>query len=317
MKNLANIDDEVAEILPSRERLLPPDGWRRYGADFPRRKIQRFLLSRQGKFWDDVFSEYVRLEWVPDKYKTEGEISSFVYLHTFMEDGKVWFHDKFMDGARLVDDFKYGSDCFYRHPETKKLCYHHRVKVDYVQRQKDEEAKYMRVLGDYHQLLKVHGIWFEVKGEVVKSETIEIDGLHYRPAGVTPVHRTWRHKDIPDITPPDGKHYKIINGKLYVPYAESRYEGKPLGPKECLLEDLTRKKHYWNRHNYGSVKITVYRQLNSKDLKKHGLKNDKKLMIGVRCKKCGGIAGVDCLYHICPICSKYRENCKCFGSSRY
>lgn len=315
MNNLANIDLEQAETLPSRDKVRPPDGGRRYGYgnDFPRRKIQRFLLSRQGKLWDDVFSEYVHLEWVPKQYKTEAEISSFVYLHTFMEGGRVWFHDKFMDGARLVDDFKYGSDCFYRHPETKKLCYHHRVKVDYAKRHKEEVARYMRVLGDYHQLLKVRGVWYEVKGEPVKSETIEIDGLHYRPAGVAPVHRTWREKDIPNIAPADGQYYKVINKKLYVPFAESRYLGKPLGPKECMLENLTRKKNCWNRCNYGSVKITVYHQLSSKDLKKHGLKNDRKLMVGVRCKKCGGIAGDTCIYHICPTCSKYREDCTCFG----
>ena len=317
MNNLANIDLEQVETLPSHDKVRRTDAWHRYGKDFPRRKIQRFLLSRQGKLWDNVFSEYVHLEWVPKQYKTEAEISTFVYLHTFMEDGKVWFHDKFMDGARLVDDFKYGSDCFYRHPETKKLCYHRKVKVDYAKRHKEEVAQYMRILGDYHQLLKVAGIWYEVKGELIKSETIEIDGLHYRPAGVTPVYRTWRHKDVPDIAPPDGRHYKIINGKLYAPYAEARYEGKPLGPKECLLEDLTKKEHYWNRHNYGSVKIVVCRQLSSKDLKKHGLKNDRKLMAGVRCKKCGGIAGDTCIYHICPMCSKYREDCKCFGVRRF
>jgi hypothetical protein len=230
-----------------------------------------------------------------------------------MENGKVWFHEKYMYGVRAIDDFRYGSEVFYRHPETKKLCHIQRQKIDYAKKRKEEEAQYMRVLGDYHQLLKVHGIWFEVKGEVIKSDIVEINGLHYRPAGVMPVHRIWRNKDVPDVAPADGCRYKIINGKLYLPCPEARHRGKPLGPKECLLKDLTSGEQYWNRHDYDTVKITLYRQLNSKDLKKHGLKNDRRLVPGVRCKKCGGIAGVDCLYHICPTCSKYREDCKCFG----
>ena len=279
MKNLTNIDDEVVETLPIRDRVRPPDGWRRHGRDFPRSKVNRFLLSRQGKLWDNVFSEYVHLDWVPKQYRTEDEISSFVLLHTFMKDGKVWFFDKYSTTEKAVEDYRYGGDNFYRHPETKKLCYLQKHKVDYSQRQKEEEAKYMMILGDYHQLLKVAGIWFEVKGEPTKSETIKIDGLHYRPAGV---------RLATDITPRHTTDYRVVDGKLYVPFADSRYDGKPLGPKECLLEDLTKRGYYWNRHNYHSVKITMYRQLNSKDLKKHGLKNDRKLATGIKCKKCGG-----------------------------
>ena len=315
MKNLANIDDEIVETLPSRDKVRTPDGWRRYGEDFPRRKVQRFLLSRVGKFWNDVFSEYVHLEWVPKQYKTEDEISSFVYLHTFMKDGKVWFYDRYMNDDRAVDDLKYGGEVFYVHPETRKLCHVQKHKVDYAQRHKEEEAKYMRVLGDYHQLLKVHGIWFEVKGEVVKSNIVEVGGLHYRYVKEDAIEKrefklgvgvkVLDHNDIGFVR---------INGKLAVPYPEGKRMSKPLGPRDCLLKDLTSGKQYgWNNRDYDTVKITVYRQLNSKDLKKHGLKNDRKLMPGLRCKKCGGIVGIDCLYHVCPTCSKYRENCTCFG----
>lgn len=303
MKNLANIDLEQAETLPVHDRVRPPDGWRRIGRDFPRNKISRFLLSRQGKLWDDVFSEYVHLDWVPKQYRTETEISSFVYLHTFMDGGKVWFHDKYMDGARLVDDFKYGGDCFYRHPETKKLCYHHKIKIDYAKRQKEEESRTMRILGDYHQLLKIHGTWFEIKGEPVPSNIAVVGGLHYKPAG---------EKLDADITSRHRADYKVIDGKLYLP-CDGRL-AKPLGPKDCLLEiiETRRRCPWWKHKDFSSVKIKVYRQFNSKSLKKYGLKNDRKLSLGIRCKKCGGIAGDTCIYHICPICSGYyRENCKC------
>ena len=190
--------------------------------------------------------------------------------------------------------------------------------VDYVKKHKEEEARYMKVLGDYHQLLKVAGIWYEVKGEPIKSNIVEVDGLHYRYVKESAVEkRDFKMGTGIKVLDPHDVGFVRINGRLAVPYPEGNRLTKPIGPKDYLLEDLTKKAYYWNRHNYGSVKITVYRQLSSKDLKKHGLKNDKKLMVGIRCRKCGGIAGVNCLYHICPTCSKYREDCTCFGVRKY
>ena len=58
MKNLAEKDIEAVEELPSRAKVRPPDGgWGHYNDDYPWNKVDRFLHSRVGKKWDDVYSE--------------------------------------------------------------------------------------------------------------------------------------------------------------------------------------------------------------------------------------------------------------------
>jgi hypothetical protein len=58
---------------------------------------------------------------------------------------------------------------FYVHPKTKILCHYKPKKVNYRKIQEEEEAKTFRILGDYHQLLKFDGIWYEVKGKIIEN----------------------------------------------------------------------------------------------------------------------------------------------------
>jgi len=303
MKNLANlIDDSIDYIdnLPNRDKVRPPkDGRDHYrGCDYPWKKVNRFLTSRVGRLWDRVFSEYVHLDWVPRQYKTKEQIGFSVILNTFIKEGKVWYFDRGFGGnERPIENCGDGwyshSDIFYIHPTTKILCYYKPKKVDRQKLQEEEEAKNFRVLGDYHQLLKFDGIWYEVKGEPNASEYIEIEGLHYR---------------IVSSVPNDGP-YKIVDGKILIPaavgnyryYYGGRYSGEnKIGPRDRMIsrgEDA----YYWKRSNYNSVRITLYRQLNHKDLKKYGVKNDVKV-VGKRCSTCGSS---DCtLKHDNKRCSK-------------
>jgi len=315
MRNLANIDTEQVETLPTRDKVRSPDS-RRHGwwTCYPYKKVQNFLAHRVGKNWNDVFSEYVHLDWVPDQHKTREQIGHEVYVNTFIgDDGKVWVYEKYGSDARPVDNLMFGNYVFYVHPETKKLCYLEKKVVDYKKKQAEEQSKYMRVLGDYHQLLKVKGVWFEVKAEPIPSNVVEVNGLHYRYVKENAIEKHDFKLGVGvKVLDPHDAGYIRINGRLAVPCTLNRdYAGsKPLGPKDCLLEMVERNHPYWRR-DYDSVKVKVYRQLNHKDLKKYGLKNDRLPVIGVRCKKCGGIVGIDCLYHVCMKCYEYVGHCKC------
>jgi hypothetical protein len=244
MKNLIYESPEIAEDLPNRAKVRPCGVWREYGKDYPWKKVYRFLVSRVGKPWDRVFSEYVHLDWIPRQYRIQGQIAYSVIFDTFMKDGKVWYYDKhYANHERQIEDCGNGfwshSDIFYIHPETKYLCYYKPKKINYKKRQSEEEAKTLRILGDYHQLVKLNGIWYEVKGK----------------------------------PQPPNTYTNYINGRAVV----VTYKwGNPIGPKDRMIEDNTIKSmfYYPRNINYGSVKIILRRQLNHKELKKYGVKNN-------------------------------------------
>ena len=55
------------------------------------------------------------------------------------------------------------------------------------------------------------------------------------------------------------------------------------------MVDINRDKshlYYYSKYNYGSIKITLDRQLNHKELKKYGLVNDLP-PVKIRCNICG------------------------------
>ena len=313
MKNLAEKDIEAVEELPSRAKVRPPDGgWGHYNDDYPWNKVDRFLHSRVGKKWDDVYSEFHRLEWVPARHKNLEQLEHSILFHTFMKDGKVWYFDKYLsNGERPIDElatpnnYYYSrDDVFYIHPESKLLLYKKKKSnSNYTKRRKAEDAKTFRVLGDYHQLLKLRGTWFEVKGKPVKDEVIKVDGLHYREVPLKPWQKIINGQLISEITTvssgmvsgrivPEKTYYKIWQGKLLEPVKtlygyKYRSRDSDIGPRDRMISDGVYS--FQTRHaNSDSVKITLYRQLSSKDLKKYGLKNDIKLPFGKRCDVCGG-----------------------------
>jgi hypothetical protein len=297
MKNLANLIEgsiEYIDNLPSRDKVRPPkDGRDHYkGCDYPWSKVHRFLTSRVGRPWDRVFSEYVHLDWVPTQYKNQDQLAYSVIFNTFMKDGKVWYFDNSLstNNERQIENCGgYWSrlEIFYIHPKTKVLCYYKPKKVNYRKKQAEEEAKTLHILGDYHQLVKIKGIWHEIKGEPIPSDIVVIDGLHYRkvksiPLSPTPTMTFFGRKVVP-VKPP----YKIVDGTFLVPIDWRDVNERKVGPRDRMIES-DRQVTHWNRLNYNSVKITLYRQLNHKELKKYGLKNDVKIT-GKPCKVCGNV----------------------------
>lgn len=324
MKNLALEKPEKLEELSNHARMRQNDNLARgirghyhNRNDYPWKRVWRFIASNIGKNWDEVYSKYCKLDWVPHRFKTTEQIGHTVILNTFCRDGEVWYYTKYSSGeSRMSDEYR---ESFYVHPKNKILCRQVPKRNDRKKEYAIEQAKTMRVLGHYHQLLKLNGIWHEVKGEPVKSDIIEIDGLHYLLSNFKIIRKPYVHGgievktiDFPLGAPTDGN-YKIIGEKVYEPYKYHRNDKNKVGPKDRLLEENPKRSlYYGQRKNHDSVKITLCRQLNSKELKKHGIQNDRNI-VGIRCKKCGGIAGRDCINHICSACGKYyKEDCKCY-----
>jgi len=288
MKNLITYKEETLESLPTyTPTRFTGKGWNySHGNDYPYNKVSSFLHSRVGTNWDDVVSEFIHKEWVPVRYRIASKLKEKVEVNTFMKDSKVCFYNDYYwrrgHSEQCVENLSH--ELFYVHPDTKVLCLFIPKKIVYKKRYAEEQAKTMRILGDYHQLLKIDGIWYEVKGEPVKSDVVVIDGLHYRPAKYFSVEkRVCQH--IKGHVVEDKPKCKIVDGKMLVP-VDSYWRSKvtKIGPKDRLI--LNHKQGSF-KHDSESVKIILYRQLNGKELKKHGLTNTYLKSFG-RCDKCGG-----------------------------
>ena len=133
-----------------------------------------------------------------------------------------------------------------------------------------EMSKVLRVLGDYHQLIKIDGIWYEVKAKPVEDDVIEYKGLHYRKLK-NPINFS---KEVNDGVVMVGVGHRIPCIPVINP---NRFNyNNSVGPRDLLI-NLNNERSTWVNHNimnYGSVKIILRRQLNKKELIKHGLKND-------------------------------------------
>ena len=162
MKNLTHIDEDKLETLPSRERCKPYDVWFDYQTNYPWKKIHRFLISNVGQPWAEVCSKFIHLSWVPTEYRTYHHLTRHVEVNTFLRGNDVIYFTNYCTIDQKVEDS--WGELLYVHPETKLLCHKQKKRIDYIKRRQEKELKTMRVLGDYHQLLKLNGIWYEVKG---------------------------------------------------------------------------------------------------------------------------------------------------------
>jgi hypothetical protein len=187
----------------------------RHGKKYPYKRMHRFLHSRIGNSYANVLHEYINLDWIDAEYRTHTQLAKLVETNTFLENGEVFFYARFTyDGVpRSVID-TYG-ELFYVHPKTRMLCY----KTPDKKKPKRSDPPNFVVLGDYHQLIKTQGKWYEVKGEPVYPQTIVIDGLHYREVKSLP---TTRNSD-PAVK------FRILDGKILVPIVHRHWTSKPLG----------------------------------------------------------------------------------------
>lgn len=223
------IDIEKLEDLPRKAKIREGMGYRDYShGDYPWKRVKRWILSKVGQNINDVTKEFVKLLWIPKQYRTFHQLSNYhIETNTFLNDKKeICFFLRFPSshsGYQKVNE--YWNDVIYVNPVTKVICFHKQKKTNWTKIYREREAKTMRVLGDYHQLLKLNGIWYEVKAEK----------------------------------------------KHIVTYYQKMYLTKIFSPTDRLIPE-----NGIAPHNYYStdIKIILKKELNSKELKKFGLKND-------------------------------------------
>lgn len=168
--NLIVKKDEELENLPRNQKIKKGlDWWNDYNhEDYPWRRVHRFLRSRVGKNFENVLSEFVKLKWILPKYRTLRQLADYhIETNTFIRKGEVFFYNKYCFGGKSETNVKeHYSELFYVHPKTHILCFQPKSKkINWKERHEAEEAKTFRNLGNYHQLLKLGGIWYEVKGQ--------------------------------------------------------------------------------------------------------------------------------------------------------
>lgn len=161
--NLSALDQNRLETLSDKATFRPKPfekGYYRY--NYPWKRVVRYLHSREGQPWDKVLAEFVRLPWLPTEYRTQKKLRAHVEVNTFLKSNKVYFYDDRAyrncnnNSEQSIED--YSGDIFYVHPVSKLLCFHEHTKFVYP-----KPAVNSIYLEDYHQILKVDGIWYDVR----------------------------------------------------------------------------------------------------------------------------------------------------------
>jgi hypothetical protein len=201
MKNLINDNLDRIENLPIRAPIKQACRERECRCEYKgwngRRRVRRWLESKVGEKWAHVGSDFVCLEWVPMEKRTFSFLRDFVITDTFMEKGKVYFLDS-SPGHGACSEVELDtlwSEIFYVHPETRSLAVKRKkFKKSCTKIRKEEEQKTFRILGDYHQLLKIKGIWYEMKGRPRNQVFSDSKGDYDRYGPSTRFTNTWHAK---------------------------------------------------------------------------------------------------------------------------
>jgi hypothetical protein len=176
MKNLSNLETEKLDSLPKYHPTHRHTGehgcgcswcYERHGRNFPWRRADRFLKSKLGQPWAHISSLWTHADWLQPMHREYHKLTELVETHTFVQDGRVAYYEKYNWRSKngrfheFIDE--QSSEILYVHPVTRKLCLKKKEpKTAWKARRAAKEAETSLVLGDYHQLLKLYGIWYEV-----------------------------------------------------------------------------------------------------------------------------------------------------------
>ena len=177
MKNLLNHTDDLEKLddLPRRERNHDyswenDDYW---GKNFPYRRVMRWIESQEGNHIDSVIHKFVNLKWLLPIYRNLDELRRKIEMNTFIENGKICYYSRYMGCWRSKTAPYYiveneTTKLVYVHPETRLVCIHRPpTRESWKKLEQEKLNKKLRILGDFHQLYKQNGIWYEIKAEKI------------------------------------------------------------------------------------------------------------------------------------------------------
>jgi hypothetical protein len=222
---------ETIENLPNWEK-FHDYSWENdnyFGKNFPFRRLRRWVEASKNKHIDDVIHDFVNLDWIPKTHKFAHTLKDYIEFDTFMDGKRVAYHCKYQwRNQYYIEDSS--NLMVYVHPVTRLVCvFYPPTQKSWHTLEQERLDKKVRILGDYHQLYKLNGIWYELKATKVRLVTYYQNSTYCR----------------------------------YMKYYQK-------GPKDILLEENSA---WQNNSKNPYVKITLKRQLSSKELKKHGLTN--------------------------------------------
>lgn len=147
--------------MPSRESMRKVDHWddRDYWGDddIPFDRIRRWIKSKVGGSFNNVFSQWSKLKWVPVRERNLRGFKRFVETDVVM-----------------INKIPFRKDCYrfqhtrittvYVHPFTNNLTVPRRVAKTpgWYEREKEELSKRFIPITDYSHYCKIKGVWYEV-----------------------------------------------------------------------------------------------------------------------------------------------------------
>jgi hypothetical protein len=162
-------DNYSARVQPMRAKSV---GWDGKDRNYTTRPILRFLRSRVGKNWNDVYSEICRVfsNGVRGNhcgYLSAGQlIERHVNTHTYVEDGEICFNTDWGTAGLRINDT---VDELYVHPITGVLCVSNTRETwkaasrRRAAERRAEEAKTRVVINKTRQFQKIGDVWFRVE----------------------------------------------------------------------------------------------------------------------------------------------------------
>jgi hypothetical protein len=266
MKNLLHTREDAWEELPkrvSRKDVTAGDPDRikwHYHKDFPYARVRRWLEAHIGQVFDDVVAKYVKLAWVLPKDRTYHKLVETldVRTHTFLRDGKIFYMDDRPWGRSSNPEVALDSDSmynyhgvtFYVHPVRKTLEAKYAKGRKQRQREREAQSKQEFVyIGPIQQMVLIDGIWY--------YQWLEPDPRKMEWGKLKAVpRRAWSEWDFRPA-------HVIVDYKKTV----SLYPQKGIMVERVSQEPIYKEIPGPKMHR---------KQLNSKELKRWGLKNDFK-----------------------------------------
>jgi hypothetical protein len=107
--------------------------------------------------YTDVLADWVRLEWLPSRFRNKTSLLKFIIIEVEMIDGQPFYAQRSRHGSIEISGL-------YINPISNILsAVRKRRKPSYLETFKADLSKKFVPLGDYNQYCKIGGVWYEIE----------------------------------------------------------------------------------------------------------------------------------------------------------